>query len=283
MKRRYIDVEGPNGSWQLHAREAGSGPAIVMLHPSPLSSAFMEPLMGKLSDRFHCVALDTPGFGQSDPLPEAWDEQDLTPYVRAVEVFLDALAVERPIIYGSATGAQIAVEFAKAHPSRCGGVLLENIALFSEEERSSITVDYFPDITPQRDGSHLQTLWRICSRSTRYFPWYDEQPGADRRGADAPPAVAESMLRDYLMAGPEYERAYRAAFANEGPEALSGVTVPTRIVQWADTILGEYAQRLENAELPAGVELRHAASGMPARMDAASAAADELLALSTAG
>ena len=148
--------------------------------------------------------------------------------------------------------------------------------MFSDEERAAIVDDYFPDISPRADGSHLQLLWRIAARSTRYFPWYNDSPGADRRGQDAPPAVTEAMVRDYLLAGAGYERAYRAAFAAEGPEAFDGLTVPTRIVQWSDSILGDYARRLETAELPPAVQLRHAGSGMPARVQAMSAAADEL-------
>ena len=276
MHKRYVELPGPEGPWLLHTRCAGSGAPILLLHPSPLSSAFLVPTMQQLEDRFYRIACDTPGFGQSDPLPAAWHETDLSPYVRALASLIDALALERPLIYGSATGAQIALAFARAHPQLCSGLLLENIALFSDEERTGIVDDYFPDISPRADGSHLQLLWRIATRSTRYFPWYDDSPGADRRGQDAPPELTQAMVRDYLLAGPDYERAYRAAFASEGPEAFAGLTVPTRIVQWSDSILGDYASRLETAELPPAVQLRHAGSGMPARMQAMSAAADEL-------
>jgi pimeloyl-ACP methyl ester carboxylesterase len=235
--------------------------------------------MERLQDRFHCIACDTPGFGQSDPLPAAWNEPDLRPYVRALAALVESLGLERPLVYGSATGAQIALEHARAHADHCGGLLLENVALFSPAEQAAIVEDYFPDITPHPDGRHLRALWRMASRSTRYFPWFDDSPAADRRGADAPAAVTEAMVRDQLLAGPGYERAYRAAFANEGPGALRGITVPTRIVQWPDSLLGDYAKRLETAPLPPGMELRHAGCGMPARMDTMSAAADELRAL----
>lgn len=279
MRRAYVELPGPDGPWQLHYRTSGSGPPVVLLHPSPLSSAFLEPVATRLATRFSCNALDTPGYGLSDPLPASWDAQDMTPYVAALLAFVHELGIERPLIYGSATGAQIAVEFAKAYPQHCSGLLLENIALFSQDERQSIVANYFPDVTPKDDGSHLQTLWNMATRTVRYFPWFDDSEGADRRGANPPPALTEAMVRDQLLSGKDYERAYRAAFANEGPEALTGITVPTRIVQWRDSMLGEYALRLNDAVLPASITLVHAASGIEARMAAVEQAADELQAL----
>ena len=49
-------------------REAGpkGAPTILFLHGLPTSSRQFEPLFARLSDRFHLVAPDYPGFGQSD-------------------------------------------------------------------------------------------------------------------------------------------------------------------------------------------------------------------------
>src|SRR5262249_1625430 len=49
-------------------REAGpkDGPVILLLHGLPSSSRMFEPLFARLSDRFHLVAPDYPGFGHSD-------------------------------------------------------------------------------------------------------------------------------------------------------------------------------------------------------------------------
>lgn len=235
--------------------------------------------MERLQERFDCIAVDTPGYGLSDPLPESWNDTDLTPYLRALAALMDQLHIAKSFLYGSATGAQIALEFAKAQPERCAGLLLENVALFTEAERETIVAEYFPDITATADGAHLARIWNIASRSGRYFPWFDDSADADRRGIDPPAAITEAMVRDYLLSGAGYERAYRAAFANEGSEALQGIEIPTRIVQWADSILGEYAARLDSAQLPAAVELRHAPAGMSARMDTVADTADELRAL----
>jgi pimeloyl-ACP methyl ester carboxylesterase len=92
---------------QIHYRSAGdsSKQPIVLLHPSPVSSAFMQPLMELFAPDCCVYAWDTPGYGQSDPLPE--DATDLAPYVAALDNFIDGLGLHKPLIYGSATGPKL--------------------------------------------------------------------------------------------------------------------------------------------------------------------------------
>ena len=49
-------------------REAGpkDAPTLLLLHGFPSSSRMFEPLFARLSDRYHLVAPDYPGFGHSD-------------------------------------------------------------------------------------------------------------------------------------------------------------------------------------------------------------------------
>ena len=277
MKRNYSTLAGPEGAWQIHYRSAGQGEPIVMLHPSPLSSASLAPMIDTLSGQAHCIAWDTPGYGYSDPLPASWSGDGLDPYVEALRCFLDSLELRSPLVYGSATGAQIGIEFSKRHAQRCGGLLLENAALFSAEECAEIADGYFPDITPKDDGSHLQTLWQMARQGSRFFPWNSSDPSADRRGGYAPAAVIDTVVRDHLLAGTDYDRAYRAAFANETLEQLREVTVPTRIVLWDDGMLGPYGERVAEAELPANITVLPAASGMEARLAVLGQAAASLM------
>jgi pimeloyl-ACP methyl ester carboxylesterase len=61
---RTIQIDGLS----IFYREAGAkdGPTILLLHGLPSASRMFEPLFGRLSDRFHLVAPDYPGFGHSD-------------------------------------------------------------------------------------------------------------------------------------------------------------------------------------------------------------------------
>jgi pimeloyl-ACP methyl ester carboxylesterase len=56
-------------------REAGpkDAPTLLLLHGLPSSSRMFEPLFARLSDRYHLVAPDYPGFGHSDwPDPKSF-------------------------------------------------------------------------------------------------------------------------------------------------------------------------------------------------------------------
>ena len=61
---RTIQIDGLS----ICYREAGpkDAPTILLLHGLPSSSRMFEPLFARLSDRYHLVALDYPGFGHSD-------------------------------------------------------------------------------------------------------------------------------------------------------------------------------------------------------------------------
>ena len=111
IRRAYVTLA--NGQ-QIHYRHQGQGYPVILLHPSPLSSAFMTPLITAWSANCHCLAWDTPGYGQSDPLPG--EDLSLSPYVESLAGFIRTLELEPPVIYGSATGAQIAIEFGKTYP-----------------------------------------------------------------------------------------------------------------------------------------------------------------------
>ena len=277
MERSYATVPGPAGDWQIHYRRHGEGPPLVMLHPSPLSGAFLVSQMQRLASQARCIAWDTPGYGASDPLPASWNTRTLKPYVKALDLFVDALGFQEVALYGSATGAQIAIEFARTYSKRCRALLLENLALFSDKEVETITAGYFPDLSPDADGKHLALIWNMARRSTRFFPWQVDHCEAQRRNAYPPPTAINDIASAYLAAGPDYARAYRAAFANERLETLAAVPVPTRIVLWDEGLLGEYGERIAQAPLPEHIQIVRAGTGFEARMTTLAQAAHALL------
>ncbi|MBU3018054.1 alpha/beta hydrolase [Paraglaciecola agarilytica] len=283
--KHYVTLGG-DAPWQLHYRSQGADhlPVIVLLHASPMSSANMLPIMNALSDSFKVIALDTPGYGQSDPLPQYKETQykdtqlqaengakpdaSLTPYVQALNEFIDALELKQPLLYGSATGAQIAIEYAKAHPDSIKGMVLENAAWFKDDEREAILAEYFPDISPQKDGSHLALVWKMSSQLFHYFPWFDTSESARVGSIDMPAQVIQDTLMGYLTAGENYHLAYRAAFMNERPEQLQPVTVPTHILRWPTSLLKQYVDRLDDANLPPNIQMRFAPAGIEGRFTA---------------
>ncbi|WP_166424524.1 alpha/beta hydrolase [Paraglaciecola sp. 20A4] len=281
--KHYVTL-GSDKPWQIHYRSQGQEklPVIILLHASPMSSAIMLPIMNALSDSFRVIALDTPGYGQSDPLPQndvviaQTPSTSLQPYVQALNEFINALELEQPIIYGSATGAQIAIEYAKAHPNTIKGMVLENAAWFKEDERNAILKQYFPDIKAQKDGSHLALVWKMSSQLFHYFPWFDTSEEARVGNADIPAQVIQDTLMGYLTAGENYHLAYRAAFMNERPEQLSSVTVPTHIIRWPTSLLKQYVDRLDEADLPSNIQMRPAQASIEGRFAALKASVQSL-------
>ena len=64
MRRGYADT----AVGQVHYREAGEGEVVVLLHQTASSSIMYYRVMPYLAGRFRVVAMDTPGFGNSDAL-----------------------------------------------------------------------------------------------------------------------------------------------------------------------------------------------------------------------
>jgi pimeloyl-ACP methyl ester carboxylesterase len=276
--RKYAVLQNdsaPDGAWQIHYREKGEGAPVVMLHPSPLSSNFMQPLMSLFSKQSRTIAMDTPGYGQSDPLPV--QGEGLANYVAAVHDFIVALGLEKPVIYGSATGAQIAIDYGKAYPDETRGLLLDNASWLYDSEREEIMKSYFPDISPQADGSHFQLVWKMVTQLYNYFPWYDTSEAGKVNDLKMPVAMLHQTALEYFNAGSDYDLAYRAAFWNEDDEKLKGLKIPTRIIRWQDSLIKEYADRLDNAELPDNIEMRFCDSGVEVRYAGLESALKELL------
>ena len=70
---RAVQIDGLS----IFYREAGpkNAPTLLLLHGLPSSSRMFEPLFARLSDRYHLVAPDYPGFGHSD-----WPDPKLFAY-----------------------------------------------------------------------------------------------------------------------------------------------------------------------------------------------------------
>jgi 4,5:9,10-diseco-3-hydroxy-5,9,17-trioxoandrosta-1(10),2-diene-4-oate hydrolase len=111
---RYLD-----GEHRLHYHEAGSGPALVLLHGSGPGVSGWSNFRGNFpvfAEKFRTVIPDMPGFGRSDrpPLDRAY------PRVAAEHVLrlLDNLGIDKAHLLGNSMGGYVAFEFALAHPDR---------------------------------------------------------------------------------------------------------------------------------------------------------------------
>lgn len=239
-----LSYPGANGR-QVHYRRAGSGPALIIMHPSPNSSASMTAAIDAFSGAFTCIAVDTPGFGLSDPIVA--DATMLWGYADALAQIMDALGLPQAFIYGAATGAQIGIQFARRYPNRVHVLLLDANGDFSDED---ISVGYFRDITPRRDGSHLLTIWDMCRHLSVFFPWQSTK-AEHRLNVDvASPASIQHSVNDYLRAGPNYKDAYYQAMLVERWENTREVKVPVLMTRNSGSALLRHTDALIAKGLP---------------------------------
>jgi pimeloyl-ACP methyl ester carboxylesterase len=242
MSRGYVTLA--NGQSQVHYRRAGIGPPIVLVHASPGSSLQLEPLMRLLTERGRtAIAPDTAGFGQSDPLPD--DERpSAADYASVLGEALDALGLRSFDVYGTHTGAKIALELALARPNSVRSLLLDGVGMYTPEEQARQLAYYTPSLAPEWDGTHLVRAWNLRRDMALFWPWYD-QTSAGRRCVGVPSAQAlHAHVVDILRGGDRYRGGYYAAFSHDTRGALPRLTVPTRIVFRQSDVITEHAARL---------------------------------------
>ena len=124
---RSVQVDGT----EVFYREGGdeSATVLLLLHGFPSSSAQYQTLMERLEDRYHVIAPDYPGFGQSPPL------EGLTTFDRladVVEAFADAMGLERFSLYMFDFGSPVGFRLATRHPERVQGLVLQNGNAYEE-------------------------------------------------------------------------------------------------------------------------------------------------------
>ena len=105
---------------KIFYREAGpkNAPTLVLLHGYPSSSHMFRNLIPALSDKYHIIAPDYPGFGYSDsPSPEQY-AYTFDHLADTVDHFLDQRGITKYSIYIQDYGAPVGFRLATRHPDR---------------------------------------------------------------------------------------------------------------------------------------------------------------------
>jgi pimeloyl-ACP methyl ester carboxylesterase len=118
----------------LFYREAGSpdDPTILLLHGFPTSSHMFRNLIQVLSDRFHLVAPDYPGFGNSS-MPSV-KEYDYTfnGIAEIIDGFTVKLGLYKYSLYVMDYGAPVGYRIAVKHPERVESLIVQNGNAYEE-------------------------------------------------------------------------------------------------------------------------------------------------------
>lgn len=107
-------------------REAGpkDAPTIVLLHGFPSSSRMYETLMPLLATRYHLIAPDYPGFGQSDALPPSQYNYTFDHLAETTNALLEQLKISRYSLYLQDYGAPVGYRIMLAHPGRVQALVI---------------------------------------------------------------------------------------------------------------------------------------------------------------
>lgn len=191
MRKGYIDTS----FGQLHYLTAGSaGPRIVLLHESPLSNRIYAPVAELIARWGQVFAPDTPGYGQSSPIPRGSSLPDFASSL--LEGIVKWSEGEKIILAGIHTGASLCVEIAHQAPSLVAGIMPIGLPTYTEEMRESRLKSYAPGVDITRDGAHVAWAW---DRYVNMWP-------------TAPLEHIELAVEDLIYNLPRYNQAYLEAF-----------------------------------------------------------------------
>jgi pimeloyl-ACP methyl ester carboxylesterase len=167
-------------------REAGDGPAIVLLHGLNGNAASWVRQYAALAGRFRVVGWDAPGYGGSDPHPQPGTDS----YADAVADLLDALAIERCFLLGHSMGGLIAPNVAHRHPGQIERLVLSGTRVGysgAAAEGFAQRIRDFESLTPEAFGrSRARTM--VSANAPAHIH-------------DAVAAVAAEVRRDGYAAG----------------------------------------------------------------------------------
>jgi pimeloyl-ACP methyl ester carboxylesterase len=124
----------PVDDLSIFYREAGpkDAPTLLFLHGLPSSSRMFEPLFSRLSDRYHLVAPDYPGFGHSDwPDPKKF-AYTFDHYCEIMNHFMEALGLLHCVLYMQDYGGPVGFRMALTHPERVQALIVQDAVAHNE-------------------------------------------------------------------------------------------------------------------------------------------------------
>lgn len=144
----------------MHYNEAGSGPAVIMLHgsgPGATGWSNFKTNIETLSKNYRVILPDFPGWGKSDEFDPDTGENRASSQPEAVRLLMDALGIERAALVGNSMGGGACYAFAGRYPERITHLITMGAGLFAGVPMS---------IAPAGPSVGLQLLHRAYAEPT---------------------------------------------------------------------------------------------------------------------
>ena len=272
VKYRIADVDG----FHVFYREAGApdAPKLLLLHGFPSAGHMFRDLIPPLADRFHLVAPDLPGFGNSD-MPDRGCTFDRI--AETIDRLTEIVRFDRYAVYVFDYGAPTGLRLAVKHPERITAIISQNGNAYEEglSEGWSPIKAYWEDASP----ANRQALRAFLAPETTVWQYthgvpdpsavspdgysldnfYLARPGADELQLD--------LFGDYksnVALYPTFQTYFRTYqppflavwgkndpfFLPQGAEAFKR-DIPGAVVRFFDT--GHFALETHAAEIAAAI------------------------------
>ena len=127
IKYRTADVDG----FKIFSREAGEAgaPKLLLLHGFPTAGHMFRDLIPHLADRFHIIAPDLPGFGNSDMPGRGYTFDRIAD---KIDRFTETVGFDRYAVYVFDYGAPTGFRLAVRHPDRITAIISQNGNAYEE-------------------------------------------------------------------------------------------------------------------------------------------------------
>jgi pimeloyl-ACP methyl ester carboxylesterase len=212
------------GDIQLHYRFAraqtpSKAPPLICLHCSPVSSRIYDAFLGPMSQDRTVVAIDTPGYGGSDPLTGT---ASIAGYASAIGEAVEQL-VDGPVdLFGYHTGSAVALELGRAQPTAIRRIVMNSALLFGQAEHDSLgMLKARGAMTIAERADELPAYWRF------FRDWWRDVPDDETTW----PLFLDSVLRaSGQMDG------FFAAFDYDFEAALRATTHPFLLLNPSDDL-----------------------------------------------
>ena len=148
---RKVEVDG----LRIFYREGGrvGAPVLLLLHGFPSASHMFRDLIPLLDDRFHLIAPDLPGFGQSDMPPRSAFTYTFERIASVIDRFTEVINLRRFGLYLFDYGAPTGLRIATRYPDRVTAIISQNGNAYEE----GLSDGWTP----------IRTYWRDPSNSNR--------------------------------------------------------------------------------------------------------------------
>jgi len=213
-------------------REAGNplSPALLLLHGFPTSSHMFRNLIPLLADRFHVIAPDYIGFGQSDAPDHAAFTYSFDNLTRSVTGLIDHLGLKSYILYMQDFGGPVGFRIFADRPAHVTGLIIQNTNAYMEGV-GEMPKSIFLPLWERRDAESEAGARQFLAAETTKFQylvgandpesispdnWTIDQALLDRPGVDL---AQLDLLENYKTNVAAYD-SWHAAFREHQPKTL---------------------------------------------------------------